>query len=135
MSTPPVPLHRALAPSLGIAASFTLLHLGMVLAELVAAVVTAGVAFLVLPRHVFSGGMDMMSTSDADYTRWDHIRPFLPGALGFLSGSVLADLPTPVVWPFHPCRSRGDPVVLRRGGAACRSGRSAAARRALEQTY
>ena len=136
MSTPPVPLHRALAPSLGIAASFTLLHLGMVLAGLVAAVVTAGVAFLVLPRHVFSGGMDMMSTSDTDYTRWDHIRPFLPGALGFLSGSVLADLPTPsVVWPFYFVSVTG--VILwsfaAEGRRAAAVGRRRA-RRALEQT-
>ncbi|MDO5670668.1 MAG: hypothetical protein Q4G50_11800 [Corynebacterium sp.] len=38
----------------------------------------------------------------ADYSRWDHIRPFIPGSLGFLSGSVLGDLPTPpIVWPFY----------------------------------
>jgi len=97
---------------------------------------TAGVAFLVLPRHVFSGGMDMMSTSDADYTRWDHIRPFLPGALGFLSGSVLADLPTPsVVWPFYFVSVTG--VILwsfaAEGRRAAAVGRRRA-RRALEQT-
>lgn len=136
MSTPTVPLHRALAPSLGIAASFTLLHLGMVLAGLVAAVVTAGVAFLVLPRHVFSGGMDMKTTSDADFSRWDHIRPFIPGALGFLAGSVLADLPTPsIVWPFYFASATG--VILwtlrSEGRRAAAIGRRRALR-ALEST-
>lgn len=136
MSTPTVPLHRALAPSLGIAASFTLVHLGMPLAGLVAVVVAIGVTLLVLPRHAWSGGMDMMTTSDADYTRWDHIRPFVPGALGFLSGSVLADLPTPpVVWPFYFASVAG--VIL---WTVAAEGRRAAvlgrrrARRALEQT-
>ncbi|MDO5512891.1 hypothetical protein [Corynebacterium sp.] len=136
MNNPPVSLSRALVPSLGIAAVFTLIHLGMVLTGLVAAVVTVACTLAVMPRHIWVGGMDMKTTSDADYTRWDHIRPFLPGALGFLAGSGLADLPTPpIVWPFYFASVTG--VILWTFHSEERRSRALGqrrARRALEQT-
>lgn len=98
-----LPLGRALIPSMGVGATFTLILTGLTLPALVTAVVTALTAWLVLPRSFWSGGMDMTTLSPVDFSRWDRVRPFLPGALAFGAGllpgdGVVGEVP---VWPFY----------------------------------
>lgn len=124
---------RTLPLSLSIAAAFTLIHLEMWVAAAVAAIVTVGVVAAVVPRDQWvSGGMDMKTTSETDFTQWDHIRPLLPGAIAILPGPWI-DMSTwwplytsgvtgALMWGFHR-QARRSAVLGRRR-----------ARRALELT-
>lgn len=79
MTGDPLSLPRVLLPSLGFGALFTFIHLEMWWWALVSAVLTIGVAWLTVPRSAWDVGLDLKTTSDTDFTRWDHLRIFLPG--------------------------------------------------------
>lgn len=113
-----LPLGRALIPSVGVGATFTFIMTGLTVPALVAAAVTALTAWLVLPRSFWSGGMDMTTLSPADFSRWDRVRPFLPGALAFGAGlvpgdGVIGEIP---VWPFYFVGTTAGMVWAARGG-------------------
>jgi hypothetical protein len=98
-----LPLRRALLPAVGVGATFTFIMTGLLLPALVTGVVAALATWLVVPRSFWSGGLDMTTLSPADYSRWDHVRPFLPGGLAMAAGllpgdGVVGDVP---VWPFY----------------------------------
>lgn len=78
---------------------FTLIHLEMWWWALVSTVLTIGVAWLTVPRSAWDAGLDLKTTSDTDYTRWDHARIFLPGVMSFLAGPTLSL--GPQWWPVY----------------------------------
>lgn len=113
-----LPLGQALLPSLGVGATFTFIMTGLTIPALVAAAVTALVAWLGLPRSFWSGGLDMTSLSPVDFSGWDRVRPFLPGALAFGAGllpgdGMIAEVP---MWPFYFVGTTAAMVWTVRGG-------------------
>lgn len=119
-----LPWGQALIPSVGFGTIFTLTLTHMYLSALVVGLLTALLTYLTLPRSFWSTGLDMSRTSPADFSRWDHIRPFLPGGLilgtGLLPG---ADLGWPLyflgataamLWTFRASSGKRAMVVGRR---------------------
>lgn len=89
---------RATVPfSFGIGAVFTLIHMEMFLAALVVFIVAAGIALVALPRDAWSPGLDMKTTADTDFTRRDHLRLLVPGALAFIPGTWVGG----AGWPLY----------------------------------
>lgn len=93
-----LPWEQALIPSVGFGATFTLTLTQMYLPALAFGLVTALITYVVLPRSFWSSGLDMSRTSPEDFSRWDHIRPFLPGGL-ILGSGLLPD--AALGWPLY----------------------------------
>lgn len=126
-----LPWEQALLPSVGLGATFTLALTQMYLPALAVGLVTALITYLVLPRSFWSSGLDMSRTSPEDFSRWDHIRPFLPGGLiigsGLLPDAALGwplyffGTTAAMLWAFRASGRRSATVGRRRARAALKA--------------